>query len=76
MWDHDVGWGGWIIMAVGMAGVWVLIALLVVGLIRSDGRSGSEASSPREILGRRLARGEIDIEEYQRRLDALGHPER
>ena len=76
MWDHDFGWGGWLMMLVGMAAVWVTIALVVVAVIRSDRRPGTESGSPREILERRLARGEIDVEEYQRRLDALGPVDR
>ncbi|MEV4331901.1 SHOCT domain-containing protein [Streptomyces sp. NPDC049597] len=32
---------------------------------------GGDPPSPEEILGRRLARGEIDEEEYRRRLDEL-----
>lgn len=76
MWDHDFGWGGWMTMLLGMAGVWILVALVVVALLRSDRRPGAGADDPREILERRLARGEIDVEEYQRRLDALGPADR
>lgn len=70
-WDHDLAWGGWLVMMIGMSGFWILVALLVVALMRSDLRGGPGGPDPREILERRLARGEIDVEEYQERLDAL-----
>jgi len=75
-WDHDIGWAGWLAMTFGMGGFWILVALLVVGLVRSGRPTGHESTDPREILERRLARGEIDVEEYQQRLDALSkaHP--
>jgi putative membrane protein len=70
-WDHDIGWAGWLAMAFGMGGFWILVALLVVGLVRSGRPASPGSTDPREILERRLARGEIDVEEYQQRLDAL-----
>jgi putative membrane protein len=70
-WDHDLGWAGWLMMTIGMAGFWILVALLVVALARSGRPTGSESTDAREILKRRLARGEIDVEEYQQRLDAM-----
>lgn len=73
-WDHDLGWAGWLVMIVAMAGFWVAVALLVLAGVRASrdlGRSGGDA---REILERRLARGDIDVEEYQRRVDAMSHP--
>lgn len=72
---HD-GWGG-------MFGMWifwvVLIVLAVVAMIwlvrtASSGGGGSgprSAQAPEEILKERYARGEIDDEEYQRRLEEL-----
>jgi len=75
-WDHDIGWGGWLMMTIGMAGFWILVALLVVALMRSGRMTGPESTDARDILERRLARGEIDVEEYQQRIDALSraHP--
>ena len=70
-WNHDFGWGGWLMMTIGMAGFLILVALLIVALLRSDGSAGSESSDPRDILKRRLARGDIDADEYRQRLDAL-----
>ncbi len=75
-WDHDIGWAGWLIMIFGMGGFWILVALLAVALVRRGRPIGPESTDPREILERRLARGEIEVEQYQQRLDALSkaHP--
>ena len=70
-WDYGTGWGGWIAMMIGMAGFWILVALVVVALVRSGSSARSESLDAREILERRLASGEIDVEEYRQRLDAL-----
>jgi putative membrane protein len=70
-WDHDWGWAGWLAMTIGMAGFWVLVALLILLVVRADRRRGAEELGPRQILERRLARGEIDVEEYRERLAAM-----
>ena len=67
-WDHTMGFGGgfmWIIWILLIA----VIAWLVVAISR-QGRSSGEPS-PREILDRRYARGEIDKETYERMKDEL-----
>lgn len=54
------------IPGLGMILVWVVIILLVVWLVRAlvgDRRRGDK--SAREILDERLARGEIDLDEYE-----------
>ena len=70
-WDHDPGWGGWLMMTIWMGGFWILLAVLVVALVRSGRHVSSSRPDAREILEQRFARGEIDVEEYQSRLDAL-----
>lgn len=69
-WNHDLGWAGWTLMTVGTAGFWVLVALLVVAVVR-NGQSNTPRDGAREILDRRLASGEIDVDDYHQRLDAL-----
>lgn len=64
------GWGmgtaGWIFMAlfwivlIGLA-IWAVVALLPGN--RTAG--AARAESPREILDRRFARGEIDVDQYR-----------
>ena len=70
-WDHDPGWGGWLMMTIGMAGFWVLLAVLVYALVRGGPRDGAEGPDALETLHQRFARGEIDAEEYRARLDTL-----
>ena len=78
MWDGTWGMGGfaWLWMTL----FWVFaisgIVWLVLTLARSVGPGGSgagraEGDSAERILGDRLARGEIDPEEYRTRLAAL-----
>lgn len=70
-WNHDPGWGAWLMMTLGMGGFWILMAVLVVALLRSGRPAGSSGPDAREILQQRFARGEIDAEEYEARLDTL-----
>ena len=68
------GWG-WVMMSFGLVFWLALIGLLFWAISewatkRDTGRPSS-AESPREILDRRFARGELDLEEYRRALDAL-----
>jgi len=74
----NVGWGGWLMMALIMVAFWGLVVYAVVVLFRGSApssRSGStdaaDPKDPRQILDERLARGDIQIEEYQARKDAL-----
>ncbi len=68
--------GGWHMGGLGMIFLWVAVigvVVLAVWLLASRGRGavpGSE-ESPETILKRRYARGEIDRDEYMRRLDDL-----
>ncbi len=73
-WDNGMGAGGWVLMILA----WVALIGLVVWAIsrlfpaRSAGDSREQTTeTPEEILDRRLARGEIDTDEYARLRDAL-----
>ena len=75
-WDHDIGWGGWLVMSLGMLGFWAAVALIVLLAVRAV-RLPEEPSTevqldPHQILERRLAQGEIGVDEFQARLEALG----
>lgn len=65
-----MGWGMWILMVVGVIGFWLLVAYLVRTVIQ--GRPGtrtppdSTGPEPLRLLDERLARGVIELEEYQR----------
>ena len=64
--------GGWLGMGIGMI-VWVAVVALVIWLIvrAFSGRAGGGGESAEELLRRRFASGEIDAEEYQKRLEVL-----
>ena len=78
-WDYghmSTGWG--VLMFLGMLTLWVLVGLAAVWLLRSTGRStstdersGSATSGAERILAERLARGEIDPDDYRARLAAI-----
>jgi putative membrane protein len=75
-WNHDLGWAGWLAMTIGMFGFWIVVALLILVSVRAGRSFGSAEQEPRQILERRLARGEIDVEEYRERLEAMSRPQR
>jgi putative membrane protein len=71
------GWG-WLPMTLGMLGFWALVAVLALALLRRPGRPDQQPQpdqQPRlgaeEILAERLARGELDLDEYRQRLQTL-----
>jgi putative membrane protein len=73
---HDLSGWGWAVMTIGMLVFWALLiaggVLLVRALDRSSGAAaGSARSSPEDVLAERFARGDIDEEEYRRRLLVL-----
>ena len=73
-WYHDgMGWGGWLVMLLGMVAFWALVVWAVVVIFRDtgsdDGRSAHH--DPIDTLDERFARGEIDETEYRARADVL-----
>ena len=75
-WDHGFGEAGWLAMTIVMTGFWVAVALLIVVAVRAGRNSGSQEPDARQILERRLARGEIEVKEYLERLEAMSQPRR
>jgi putative membrane protein len=85
MWyDGGWGWGGWLVMAVIMVLFWGLVIAGLVALVhyltathRSHHQAGPPAESGQgsrraeDLLAERFARGEIDDDEYKRRLALL-----
>ena len=73
------GWGAWLLMALTMLTFLALVGFGVFMVWRSTSHPRQpefeeSASPPRaaeSILAERMARGEIEPEEYRRRLDAL-----
>ena len=71
-WYDDFGWMGWIVT--GLVSIVVLGVLALVGIAVSRAlgqgeprRSGLPDRTPEQVLDDRLARGEIDEDEYERR---------
>jgi putative membrane protein len=74
---HDLSGWGWFAMSASMILFWVLIITAAVLLFRAVNRPHEHThilaapQTPEQVLGERFARGEIDEEEYRRRLNAL-----
>lgn len=71
---HHIGWGWWLLMSVGMVAFWTLLVYGLVWLVRGVAprpRQDVPQETPKEILDRRLAAGEITVDEYERLRDAL-----
>jgi putative membrane protein len=73
---HTMGAGGWVLMSVFWVAlvalvVWVLVRLLPT---RADDHQAKDETSdtPREVLDRRLAGGEIDVQTYEQLREKLG----
>ncbi|MGW0885471.1 SHOCT domain-containing protein [Streptomyces sp. NPDC002671] len=82
--DHDVGGWGWFVMSAGMILFWAVLITFGVLLFRALARPDStgtpavpppSGSAPEQLLAERFARGEIDEDEYKRRMAVLraGH---
>jgi len=76
MWygGNGVQWWGWLVGAIGMVAFWGLIIWAIWYFVTS-GTSVPDHDHPhagaRHILDERLARGEIDAEEYRRLCDLI-----
>jgi putative membrane protein len=72
MWRDGGGWGwGWMVMGmVMMVGFWALVAWVIFIVVRRP-ESRSSAGDAQQILAERFARGELDVDEYRQRSDAL-----
>jgi len=77
-WGNGMGGWGMVLMTVSSLLFWGLVIAGIVALVRYAGRSGqpgtaaTQAPTPQQVLADRFARGEIDEEEYTRRLQVLG----
>ncbi|MFE2318471.1 SHOCT domain-containing protein [Streptomyces sp. NPDC059441] len=86
MWYDGWGWGGWFAMAIFMVLFWALVIAGVVVLVRylTGSRHGQQSGSfptpgepgwgskrAEDLLAERFACGEIDDDEYKRRLTLL-----
>jgi len=75
----DDGWGWWLGMGITMVVASAFVIAVVIALLRRNERSPVTPFAPphvdrpdaRSILDERLARGEIEPDEYHRRREAL-----
>lgn len=69
------GGGGWLMMIglvlIAVVGVWAAVAGISRPKSRDSVSGSASAESPRTVLDRRYAAGEIDDEEYARRKQHL-----
>jgi putative membrane protein len=70
MMNWNGGWGWFWLMIPMMLVMWAVIALLILPWLRT---SRDQPPSPIALLDRRLAAGEITIEEYRSRRSELEH---
>ena len=74
-WGNHMGTGDWIFSILGTLIILGLIVALIVWAVSPRGDRGGSATatgeSPREILDRRLASGELTVEQYEQLRGAL-----
>lgn len=70
-WGHHMSAGGWIFSVAATLIVIGLVVAAIVWLVGGRGGSTATAASAREILDRRLASGELRVEQYEQLRAAL-----
>jgi putative membrane protein len=79
-WGNGMGGWGMALMVVSNLLFWGLVIAGIAALVRYTGRGtprsgpAADAATPQRLLAERFARGEVDEEEYTRRLQVLGGP--
>jgi len=78
--DHHPGAGGWLLMSVLTLLFWVAVLGATYALVRAalgpgENRPKDTRTDARRLLDERLARGEIDADDYARRRDLLDRSE-
>lgn len=71
-WNGSWTWGNWVAMGLLMIVFWSVVVAAVVAVLRTR-RTPTDRpdGDPQRLLDQRLARGEIDDEEYRRRGELL-----
>lgn len=73
-WGGGVHWWGWLLGAFGMIAFWGLVVWAIWYFLTTGTRRPERGGRPgdaRAILDERLARGEINTEEYRRLRDLM-----
>jgi putative membrane protein len=79
MWNGGWGWGGWILMIFVMVLFWAVVITAIVLAIRYLTGGGGQrnaanfgsARAAEDVSAERFARGEIDEDDYRRRVTTL-----
>ena len=77
MWQGGYGWAGWLFAAVvGIVFVALVVTMIMLAVRYLGDRQDGAAQAPRTptpelILSERLARGDIDGDEFRERMSAL-----
>jgi putative membrane protein len=71
MWGYGSGAGVWWMVVESLIWLFVLVAVVVGVLVLMRGGLGNGPGSARRILEERFARGDIDQDEFNRRVAAL-----
>ncbi len=78
-WGSGWGWAGWVLLCVVTVVFWAAVITAIVLAVRYAGGSRNTAGGapaygpprPEDVLAERFARGEIDDDEYRRRVMLL-----
>jgi putative membrane protein len=72
-WEYGegAGWVGALFMLISMVLLWAVLITVVVVLLRRFARPAHAHDEALRILNERLARGEIDKDEYEQRRAAI-----
>jgi putative membrane protein len=77
-WGNGMGGWGMVLMTVSSLLFWGLVIAGILALVRYAGRGAQpgapaiQGPTPQQVLAERFARGDIDEDEYTRRLHVLG----
>lgn len=74
--DHRMNGWGYLFMALGTLGFWALVIVAAVALLRHRPPASVTrlpSASAEQVLAERFARGELDDDEFYRRLSVLQH---
>lgn len=74
-WGGGIQWWGWLLGSIAMVAFWGLIIwavwYVVTGVTHRPGERTQAPGDAKHILDERLARGEIDPDEYRRLLNLI-----
>lgn len=70
MWGWHHGWW-WLVMTPVMVAFWVAAVWLVVSLVQDRAPQRDRTEEAERILAERYARGELEADEYRRRLEDI-----